>query len=193
MFAIATFLILVYFGIWTGGLWNVRYHVRRYLPKTICPLPDLIHIYCKGSLRLSDRFKTILDIIPYIMIFITLITVLNPIEFLWYIGFIQIWRTICFNVTILPDVSQKAHLKSIASMFFTGGISDLIFSGHMAYLYGSCLFLYKERIISQFLFLTSVIFNSIYGFIIVYAKSHYTIDILVAVAFCHFVYDIHTV
>ena len=28
MFAIATFLILVYFGIWTGGLWNVRYHVR---------------------------------------------------------------------------------------------------------------------------------------------------------------------
>ena len=194
-------ILTIFFILWPMSLQLVRYHQG--LLSTIFPgnpLPDLGHYYTKKLYRkikknvLLDQW---LQWVPYSLIGLVFLyqivfynNSVNIFHFLLYLACIQSFRMLCFNVTILPDISGTSHLKSFWQSFFTGGCNDLIFSGHTAYVYGTFWYLYKMHEISLLVYLYGSLFTLGYGLTLVILKKHYTIDILCAFSACHLMFDL---
>jgi hypothetical protein len=85
-------------------------------------------------------------------------------------------RCVFFTSTILPSSAEGAYLKSRLERILIGGCHDLIFSGHVAYCYGSLLFLRHHHFVPDFLPLYTAV---LIGIVSVILRDHYTVDVLV--------------
>lgn len=97
-------------------------------------------------------------------------------EYLGYLIIIFILRAITISVTVLPkdkscDLDNRMQLKN------NGLCYDKIFSGHTATLFLATLIYYKNGYINKPVL---VILNVINVMILILAREHYTIDIVVA-------------
>jgi hypothetical protein len=82
-------------------------------------------------------------------------------------------RMITIQLTVLPKTT--CDIKT--SFDLSGYCYDKIFSGHTAFMCLLTLFLYNLKKISVF---ALIIINVLYGLLIISARSHYTIDVVVA-------------
>lgn len=192
MIGIYLVLALVYFFIWPYSLIAVKQNALRGLGMLQHQrLPDLGHGLIPESRSreiLSNllAYGSILGFASYGWYF--------ELSWFWkylcYIALLQVFRCLCFNVTILPDCSQVAHEKSWFSKYFTGGEHDLIFSGHLSYLYAPLWFGYKFHVISAGWYFASLGVVAIEFCLILASRTHYTIDLLMAIASSHFILDL---
>lgn len=133
----------------------------------------------------SLRSLTLLsDIFPYI-----LLTIIFFIDFnLFYnvIGFlvsIYFFRLFIINLTILPK-DKKCDIKNTST--YNGGCYDKVYSGHFASSLLCLLLLYNSKYINLFTFL---FLSIIIGLLLTTTRSHYTIDIFVALLMVIIVYQ----
>ena len=148
----------------------------------------------------SSHFPTIYDILheelPHIpmlehmsdvicIVLLLSLVVLDRTIFYYFLGFILtifIIRSVTIFVTILPK-NKKCNVK-YASMF-RGGCYDKIFSGHFATGLLATIMLYSNNYINLMLLLLINFANALF---IILSRSHYTIDIIVALFITLFVY-----
>ena len=179
----------VYGGIWISALWWV---LQPTLPSEK-PLYDRFHQLLP---RVNGgRLSEVINLCSYVMLFGTLLSGIawNSVwleQFICYLLVLKTLRCFCFNLTVLPDASQKAHLKPYWSRFLTGGVRDLIFSGHMTYLYAPLWFLYQHQVIAQVYFCAGCLVAVLSALNILCRRDHYSIDLVVAIAMCHFAFDL---
>ena len=106
-------------------------------------------------------------------------------DFIYYFLIIYLIRMIMINSTILPKqktCNSEFNLMSI----FNGHCYDKIFSGHFASAFLLVLIVYKKNIITNIPILA--IYSTIIALLILVTRSHYTIDIVVALVVVMFVY-----
>jgi len=180
---------LVYGIIWPCSLYQVYQTGRQNLPFQ-ARLPDVFHAWLP---ELEPSWMSSLgDLFAYTMCFLPLCLGWNELwfyDYLMYMLTLQTLRCVCFNVTILPDASQRAHLKPYWKRYLFGGVYDLVFSGHLAYCYAPALFLYRRGVLSAFAWHSIWMLFVVSSLQILATRSHYTIDLIVAVACCHWVHD----
>lgn len=148
-------------------------------------LPDLGH-RCLPDL---SRWMWLGNCVALASLLWTLIIADDRIHYLQYICGLQLIRMACFLATTLPDASQRAHLKTGLASYFLGGMHDLLPSGHVLLEYGSLLWTYRRGLIYDdewWRYLGVVVLGST---ISVGSRSHYTVDVLLAPAVCHWMWD----
>jgi len=119
--------------------------------------------------------NTFVSLSPFIIHFIFGYPILP--EFIYYSIIIYLIRMIMINITILPK-EKKCYNHFDFFSLFNGHCYDKIFSGHFASIFLLILILYKNNIITNIPVLSLyAIFNAIFILLI---RSHYTIDIIVA-------------
>jgi len=99
-------------------------------------------------------------------------------EFIYYFFIIYLIRMIMINLTILPKYKMCEDKFEIYNLF-NGHCYDKIFSGHFASIFLLILIVYKHNIITN---IPILIIYGLFNFIsILLTRSHYTIDIIVAI------------
>ena len=141
---------------------------------------DIIH----NNLPSTRNLMTIVDTTPFILLvvilFIDVNLFYNIIGFLITIFFI---RLVIINLTILPK-DNNCDIKK--SSLLSGGCYDKIYSGHFSSVFMCLLILYTNKYINLFILLYSSI---IFALLIITSRSHYTIDIFVALLIVIIVYE----
>jgi hypothetical protein len=103
------------------------------------------------------------------------------IDYLILLLIVYIIRGITIQLTVLPK------MKSCTGSFNINGFCyDKIFSGHVAFLFLFTLFLFHYNLLS---FISLFIINLLYGLLIIATRSHYTIDVVVALLVSLFVFQ----
>ena len=108
-------------------------------------------------------------------------------EFLAKFLIIMLIRSFTIISTILPKHENCEDKFSIRE-FFLGGCYDKIFSGHASFILLLTLLYYREHIIGLVPLLGINIINCL---LILATRSHYTVDILLAVFVTTTIYTIH--
>jgi hypothetical protein len=189
MLVIAAFVYLI---VWPLSLYTVYRNGQRYLKDRVRErLPDIMHM----CIPESDTLRNLTDFVP---VFFSVQTLALGIiyETKWLCAYVkymlslQTLRCLMFNVTLLPDPSGVAHFKPLLERYFLGGIHDLMFSGHIMYTYAPVLFLYRNMVIGSTDFTICIFIMLICMIQILSSRLHYTIDLIVAVACSHWMYDI---
>ena len=174
-------------GEWSGTRWHAPLFdpVQHYVASWPCRLFE------------NDELDAGLSLLPYAVPFGTLWLLWHdPVmldAFLWYMALLELCRCITFNVTLLPDSSQQAERRVWWWRYVVGGIHDLIFSGHVAHFYAPLLFLKRIHKLSTEWFHVSLILLVVLSCQILAHRKHYTIDILSAVAFSHWMLDVTSI
>ena len=141
---------------------------------------DIIH----NNLPSTRNLMTIVDTTPFILLvvilFIDVNLFYNIIGFLITIFFV---RLVIINLTILPK-DKNCDIKKTS--IFSGGCYDKVYSGHFSVVFICLLTLYKNKYINLFILLYSSI---IFALLIITSRSHYTIDIFVALLIVIIVYE----
>ena len=100
-------------------------------------------------------------------------------EFFNYYVVIIAVRTVFNIVTILPR-DKNCDDSYIGPLHYVKGYCyDKIFSGHFSYVFLISIILYKRGIFTNVPLLA--LFNTLYALLIIAMRSHYTVDILVAI------------
>jgi len=182
--------LFVYCLLWPLSLRLAANNGKRYLvPKT--RLPDMLHLFIQpGSPTL---FANLLNVVCYVT---TLSVVLGGYKAHWwpifitYMSVLEMFRCVMFNVTLLPDASQYAHQKPGWKRVLTGGVHDLIPSGHILHFYSPLWFLYRQSVLTKMQYWGGVSIVAACMYHILRSRHHYTIDLIVAIAVAHWVHDI---
>ena len=90
-------------------------------------------------------------------------------------GCILLMRAACFLCTLLPDASATPWKDARVSA--SGGVHDLMFSGHMA---GSLMTTFLFRRVHVPTFWVLLVLCGVQAFGIVSCRKHYSVDVLVA-------------
>lgn len=106
-------------------------------------------------------------------------------EFIAKFLLIMLIRAMTLFTTVLPK-HEKCTKKFSWSNCLTGQCYDKIFSGHTAFVFLITLLFLREKIISFWLFL---ILNLVEIGIILLTRSHYTIDVILALVITYLVHD----
>jgi hypothetical protein len=107
-------------------------------------------------------------------------------EFLYYYTILLIIRGIMTNITILPKIKKDSN-KFYWYSLINGHSYDKIFSGHYATLFLTLLFLHNNK--NTYTNIISLSFIGIVqAILIILTRSHYTIDIIIAIIVTLFVY-----
>ena len=106
-------------------------------------------------------------------------------EFLGKFILIMFVRALTIMSTILPKHERCSSEPTWINMF-KGQCYDKVFSGHTAFVMLATLIYLRENIISFPVFLGINLANIIS---IILTRSHYTIDIILAIVITYFVYD----
>jgi hypothetical protein len=119
--------------------------------------------------------------------FIPLILNFNQEFILEFIGFIivvYLIRDIIINLTILPKhINCSIRMEKMTTYeYFVGGCYDKIFSGHFSLTMMLTLLYYTYGYITNIPLLVG--WNLINGLIIISTRSHYTIDVVMALFVC---------
>lgn len=182
--------LLVYVVVWPVSLAAVYYHGTTYLP-TAQRLPDLLH----HLLTEDHTLAGLTELLPFIPSWGTLVygwtTGAWWLE--WYINYMlnmQLCRSVVFNLTVMPDSSQRAHAKPWWQRYLLGGVFDLNFSGHVMYYYAPVLFLWRLGLINADQFEDALLGLYVCMYQILCSRNHYSVDLVSAVAFSHWMYDV---
>lgn len=149
-----------------------------------CELFDMFH---KILPDLND-YHYLIDLIGFIGL-ISLYFVSNEeltIEFFAKFTIIMFIRAFTIVSTILPKHEICSDQFNIRS-YFLGGCYDKIFSGHTSFTLLLTLLYYREHIINDF---SLIIINIINILLILATRSHYTVDILLAVFVTTTIYNV---
>jgi hypothetical protein len=145
---------------------------------------DLLHI----TLPDLHEYK------PYNYVIITLTAlsfffIPNPIpivkEFAGKFLLIMVVRAITTIATILPK-HDKCDTQMGLLDYFKGNCYDKVFSGHTAFVLLATLIFWRQGLISPAFFYFINILNMA---IIILTRSHYTVDVILAVVITYLVYD----
>ncbi len=99
---------------------------------------------------------------------------------------VYILRCITINLTILPK-HDKCTPSNNSNNDILNGCYDKIFSGHFAFTFVLSLMYYKYDVISNEVIL--ILWNLLNAFLIIVTRSHYTIDVVISLMVCLFVYN----
>lgn len=141
-------------------------------------LPDYTDDQC-----LLFILNSIIVIAPFFVHFILGHKILN--EYFYYFIIIYLIRLVMINSTILPKMKRCVNEFNLFSTV-NGHCYDKIFSGHFSSIFLLVLILYSKKIYTNVPVLTS--FIMFIALLILLTRSHYTIDIIVAVFVVSFVY-----
>jgi len=182
----------VYFLFWPFALFHVKHEAERQNLQRQPPLPDLFHAILPP---ISLKWTQLTDLASYLSSWSILLWSIfgrTPWcqDYILYMTCLQGLRCLCFNLTILPHPRTLDEEKPIWRSLLFGGTYDLIYSGHIMYLYAPWWFLFSQDVISAHFLLGMRAVTGFAATIILSARAHYTIDVFVAVAASHFVYDI---
>lgn len=125
----------------------------------------------KNIILLKDVFTLVSSLSPFLII-------RNGSAFKDYLSYyivIILIRCVFINSTILPK-TKHCHVKSYIDM--SNSCYDKIFSGHFTTLFLATLIFYKYSIITNVYVL--IIMNVVNALLILMTRSHYTVDIMVA-------------
>jgi hypothetical protein len=140
-----------------------------------CEIFDIFH---KILPDLNEYHYTV-DLIAFIGL-VSLFIISNTsltIEFIAKFTIIMFIRAFTIISTILPKhevCTDKFDLRS----YFLGGCYDKIFSGHTSFTLLLTLIYYREHIVNEF---SLIGINAINILLILATRSHYTVDILLAI------------
>ncbi len=107
-------------------------------------------------------------------------------HFIILLAFIQIFRSIIFSLTLLPDSSQNCSFGIIS-----GSCNDLLFSGHISAVLLILLFIYKYNLLPKKYFKYFLLLFIFMIIFIISSRNHYSIDILIAMITTYFIYIIY--
>ena len=149
---------------------------------------DEIRIYdlCHTHLPNYEKYEFIGNIyIVIVLLFVfksskSISIIFDLIAFIIPIYFV---RSILTLINVLPKSSECNYNPSLA--FINGGCYDKIFSGHAAFVFILTLLLKKYRIIN---FATLIILNIVNVSIILFTRTHYTIDVIVSFLVSYIMY-----
>ena len=96
-------------------------------------------------------------------------------------------RSVSILSTILPS-HQKCDKEIYLSSVFYGGCYDKIFSGHTSFILLLTLLYFREHIINM---PTLIALNATNILLILATRSHYTVDILLAIFVTSTIYKIN--
>ncbi len=147
-------------------------------------LPDM------SDSKVLDHIIDLLIIIP--ILFITIKSSKNPElykDYIMSVILIQLIRSIFIHSTILPKTKDCVNKKYKVYNILFGHCYDKIFSGHLSTTIITSIFLYQMNIFTNLNVL--VIYNTILAILLLLARSHYTVDLLVALLASYSVYNIH--
>jgi hypothetical protein len=156
------------------------YYENRIINNKITPkVYDISHLYLPNLYKYYDihNLITVIFMIPLLFNFNMLQ------EYLSYWIVIFIFRSITTRVTILPKYKE---CKVNNDMQIDGGCYDKIFSGHFASVFLATLLYLKYNWINLPVL---ILINFINSISILTTRSHYTIDLIVALIFTLFVYQ----
>lgn len=125
----------------------------------------------------------IIVIVPFYVHFILGYKILD--EYFYYFIIIYLIRLVMINSTILPKMKQCVNDFNLFSTI-NGHCYDKIFSGHFSSIFLLVLILYNKKIFTNIPVLTG--FSTFIALLILLTRSHYTIDIIVAIFVVSFVY-----
>ena len=108
------------------------------------------------------------------------------IEFISKFTIIMFIRAFTIVSTILPKHEVCKDTFDIRS-YFLGGCYDKIFSGHTSFMLLLTLLYYREHIINEF---SLIGINAINILLILATRSHYTVDILLAIFVTTTIYNV---
>lgn len=159
-------------------------------------LPDLGHKCLPASLGLY-RLKWLGDVIAFLP-FLRALWVEKELQdrvaLTTYLVVLLVLKIACFLSTVLPDASQQGHLHGFVRRHLVGGKYDLMISGHIGAMYGSLLWMSRRNLLASpcewYFWMCVIVFGAIVS---IGSRSHYTVDILLAPAACHWVWDWHLV
>ena len=107
-------------------------------------------------------------------------------EFIYYLIIIYIIRAIMTNITILPKIKKDSNKFNCYNLI-NGHSYDKIFSGHYATVFLALLILHKnENTCTNIIGLSFI--GIVQAMLIILTRSHYTIDLVVAIIVTLFVY-----
>ena len=158
------------------------YDTREKNNKTTPKVYDISHKYLPNLHKYNNihHIITIIFVLPILFDF----NILQ--EFLGYFIVIFIIRSITILVTILPKYKEcKYNGKTLFHGLF-GGCYDKIFSGHFASVFLATLLYLKYNWINL---PTLILINFINSIGILLSRSHYTIDLIVALFITLFIYQ----
>jgi len=147
---------------------------------------DLFHHYTPDL----HKYELFVNVIPFfllICLFLCGVGLDSIKEFAWKLLLIYILRSLTVITTILPKHEKcDYNVETFSLSTFIGGCYDKVFSGHMAFTFLGSLIYYREKFIS---FSTFVGLNLLEASLIILTRSHYTIDVILAVLITYLVYD----
>ena len=143
------------------------------------PTSYKIHDILHDILQEIHNHHYIIDIIALIILIPAFIYFNNDlsVEFLTKFLIIMFIRSFTIISTVLPKYEQCDEKFTIRS-FFLGGCYDKIFSGHTSFTLLLTLMYYREDIINLPTLYVTNIFNMLS---IIATRSHYTVDVLIAI------------
>ncbi len=150
-------------------------------------------------------FDTLQSIIPFhkysifgseiiLFLFILIISILFYLKrnlsllshFIILLALIQIFRSIIFSLTLLPDSSQNCTFG-----IFAGSCNDLLFSGHISAAFLILLYIHKYNLLPSYFYKILIFLFILMLVFIISSRNHYSIDILIAIITTYFIYSIY--
>jgi hypothetical protein len=186
-------VLVVYFLLWPFSLFYVKDRAERNGVNRLAPLPDFLHDILP-SFPFAKFGTDVTDILSYASSWSVLLCSIFGQkawrdDYITYMTCLQVLRCLCFNLTILPLTREPDRNKPLWQKIMFGGSYDLLFSGHIMYLYAPWWFLLSQGLVPiVFLFYLRII-TAVAALLIVTARAHYSVDIFVAVAASHMMYD----
>lgn len=179
LFILAVIQFSTYFTNWFGK----RYYEQELHFNQIF---DLFHEYTPDF----HEYELLVNVIPFFLLVCFAVCGVNLSslkEFAWKLLLIYILRALTIIITILPKHEKCMYdSKSVTMSTFLGGCYDKVFSGHMALTFLGTLIYYREKLISFPMF---VGLNIVEAMLIILTRSHYTIDVILAILITYLVYD----
>ena len=163
---------------------NIVYNTGKHINHL--KLPDIIHNNVDH--QYAKQIKYINNIFPSLIIFFTIYNVIKKniitndlFLLLKYITIALLIKIVLMNSTVLPDISGEClddtKFKNKLYFYFMSGCNDLIFSFHMATVLFCLHILKKNNVINNN---TTIILSIIQALLILFSKSHYTVDVLIS-------------
>ena len=144
------------------------------------PLLDIGH----KLLPNTYKYRIINDIIPLILVVLTMINIENRKAYVKAIVTCVVLRMICIYCTVLPPTHKKCDYDGT----YVGGCYDKLFSGHMTLCVISSLFL--SSVFPQFSHVL-LLLNMCEAFNLIASRDHYTVDVVLGIIISYSMTFIH--
>ena len=178
IFILIVAILLTYLSVYFTM--NYGENVQQSIP-TDYTLPDIGHYLLPDF----SKYEKTVDIFPVVAILslIYLDKFKHANQFIYILAIILILRSISVSLTILPCSNKNAYEVQNNSKipYLNGGCHDKMFSGHTAILILCTIFILYHKLVPQKYFSIVIIFTIIGILAIIATRSHYTVDVFIAI------------